>query len=192
MAIEANSAAWTGREEGTDRPAAMAQVCGEFHDKEKLEEALSRLEGGAFQRADLSVRMPGRPDDSVSPSRENPMREDEARNLRTLGTSLAAAGVAMGAAGAVVATGGAALPAAAAAAAAGGATLAAGEAVGQAAAPGGETDQQRAAEVTGVVLMVHAAWPEKRARAEALLRECGATRVWLQEGAARDAASGAG
>jgi hypothetical protein len=176
MAIELNSAEWTGQEDKASSP----QVCGEFQDKDKLQEALSRLEGSLFQRADLSVRVPGREDEGAYASRENPVREDDARNLRTLGTSTAAAGIAMGAAGLVVATGGAALPAVAAAAAAGGATIAAGEAAGVAAAPGGETEQQQAAERGGAILMVHADTPEKQAKAEELLQACGAVRVWRQ------------
>jgi hypothetical protein len=182
MTIEVNSAGWTGQEPD-DAPSKAPQVCGEFHDKAKLDEALSRLEGSAFQRADLSVRIPGREDDSTNSVQEEPMREDEARNLRTLGTSAAAAGLAMGAAGVVIATGGAALPAAAAAAAAGGATIAAGEAAGAAAAPDGSTEQHQAAEQSGVVLMAHAETPEKQAKAEEILRACGATRVWRQDSA---------
>jgi hypothetical protein len=180
MTIEVNSAGWTGNEPD-DVPATAPQVCGEFHDKDRLDEALSRLEGSAFQRADLSVRVPGREDDRAFSGQEEPMREDDARNLRTLGTSTAAAGLAMGAAGAVIATGGAALPAVAAAAAAGGATLAAGGAAGAAAAPDGATEQQQAAEQGGVVLMVHADTPEKQAKAEEVMRACGATRVWRQD-----------
>ncbi len=180
MTIEVNSASWTGQEPD-DARTASPQVCGEFHDRTQLEEAMTRLQGGMFQRADLSVRMPGREDDSSYSGQETPVQEDDARNLRTLGTAMGTAGVAMGAAGAVIATGGAALPAAAAAAAAGGATMAASEAVGQAAAPGGKTEQEQAAERTGVVLMVHAATPERIARAEEVLRACGATRIWRQD-----------
>jgi hypothetical protein len=87
----------------------------------------------------------------------------------------------MAAAGLVVATGGAALPAVAAAAAAGGATAAAGEAAGAAMAPEGQTPQHKAADVTGTVLMVHADTPEKQAKAEELLKACGATRIWRQD-----------
>ncbi|MBR0646086.1 hypothetical protein, partial [Plastoroseomonas hellenica] len=89
-------------------PSATApQICGEFHDKEQLDTALSRLEGSHFQRADLSVRYaghaePGRPDSTA----EEPMRGDEARNLRQLGAGVATAAAAMAAAGGVVASGG--------------------------------------------------------------------------------------
>ena len=183
MAIEVNSTAWTGQEDGAQHSDAP-QVCGEFHDKKKLDEALSRLEGSLFQRADLSVRLPERPDGASYAPDEEPLREDDVRNLRQLGIGIGTYAVAALAAGVTVATGGAALPAVAAAAAAGGATIAAGEAVGTAAAPNGETAQHQAAEdsPSGVVLMVHADTPEKQAKAEETLRICGATRVWRQGG----------
>ncbi|GGC43398.1 hypothetical protein GCM10011504_22260 [Siccirubricoccus deserti] len=180
MAIEANSASWTGQ---SDHAPKAPQVCGEFHDREKLDEALSRLEGSLFQRADLSVRVPGREDERSDSDRETPVREDDARNLRQLGVGTASAATAMAAAGVVIATGGAALPAVAAAAAAGGATAAAGEAAGAAAAPGGKAPQHQAADVTGTVLMVHADTSEKQAKAEELLQACGATRIWRQDSA---------
>ena len=179
MAIEVNSAAWTGQEAG-DAP----QVCGEFHDKSKLDEALSRLEGSLFQRADLSVRVPELPDGAAYAPGEEPLREDDVRNLRQLGIGIGTYAAAALAAGVTVATGGAALPALAAAAAAGGATIAAGEAVGVAAAPHGDSPTHQAAEESpsGVILMVHADTSEKQAKAEELLRACGATRVWQQAG----------
>ncbi len=168
----------TNSAQGAPPPGnATAQVCGEFHDKDKLNEAMSRLEGSDFQRADLSLGVPG------EGHQDNLLREDDTRTLRTLGTSMAATVAALAAAGVVVATGGVALAAMAAAAAAGGATAVAGEAVAGAAAPQGETVAQRAAgQVAGVVLMVHAASPEKRAKAAMTLQACGATRVWHQGG----------
>jgi len=178
----------SGRPVGADfgeEPAApkgpAPQVCGEFHDKERLDEALSRLEGSAFQRADLTVQYLSQEQAQGPESAEEaPTRHDDVRNLRQLGAGLATAASAMAAAGAVVATGGAALPAVAAAATAGGATLAAAEAIGVSLAPHGDTPMHQAAEDAsrGVILMVHAETPEKRAAAEATLRACGATRVW--------------
>jgi hypothetical protein len=179
MAIELNSAAWTGEEDRASAP----QVCGEFHGKEGMEDAIMRLEGTFFDRSQISVRVPGREDESAYSGRETPVQEDDARNLRTLATSTAAAGTAMLAAGVVVATGGAALPAVAAAAAAGGATVAAGEVAGAGATPGGETEQQQAADRGGVIVMVNADTPEKQAKAEEIMKAAGATRVWRQDAA---------
>ncbi|MBV1796120.1 hypothetical protein [Siccirubricoccus sp. G192] len=179
MAIEVNSAGWTGNEPGTAAP----QVCGEFHDKARLDEAMSRLEGSLFQRADLSLRVPGQEDSRADSTREEPQREDDVRNLRQLGVGLGSYAAGAAAAGVVIATGGAALPAVAAAAAAAGGAAVVGEGIGQAAAPESEDAAHQAAEAGGAVLMVHADTPEKQAKAEELLRACGATRVWRQGGA---------
>ena len=180
MAIEVNSTGWTGNDDAA-RPAAP-QVCGLFRGKDGMEEALMRLDGGTFDRSQISVRVPGREDASAYSGSETPVQEDDARNLRTLGTSTAAAGLGMAAAGAVIATGGAALPAIAAAAAAGGATFAAGAAAGAAATTDGETAQQHAAEHgPGVIVMVSANTPERQAKAEEILREAGAEKVWRQD-----------
>lgn len=167
MPIELDSAGWTGGDDA--KPTA---VCGEFRDRAALDSALSRLEGSLFQRADLSVRGPGERHAS------NAVRDDDARNLRTLGTSTASAGAAIAAAGVVIATGGAALPAIAAAAAVGGATAAAGTAVGVAATPDDPAEPTAGAPDEAAVLVVNAAGAEKVAKAEELLREAGAMRVW--------------
>ncbi len=180
MAIEVSSADWTG-DEPAAAPDTAPQVLGEFDNPDKLQEAMSRLEGSAFQRADLSLRLPGQPDKGAGG--EQPVREDDTRNLRQLGVGIGAYVAAAAAAGIVVATGGAALPAVAAAAAAGGGAVAAGEAVGQAAAPGGQTMAQQATGAGGATLLVHAETPEKQAKAEEVLRACGAIRVWRQNAA---------
>jgi hypothetical protein len=180
MAIEVKSDEWTGQKSGEPDapPAGAPQVCGEFHDRDKLDEALSRLEGSLFQRADLSVRYPGQEEQKLESPKEEPTREDDARNLRTLGTGTAMAATGMAAAGVVVATGGAALPAVAAAAAGMAGAGAVGEGIGQAAAPSGNAPMHQAAETSGVVLMAHAENDEKRAKAEEIMRACGAARVW--------------
>lgn len=164
-------------------PVTAPQICGEFHDKTRLDTALSRLEGSSFQRADLSVRYAGHAEPGRSDSTaEEPMRQDEARNLRQLGAGVASAAVGMAAAGGVVASGGTLLPAIAAAAVAGGVTLAATEAVGVARAPDGDTAMHQEAEHgAGVILLVHADTPEKRQQAREILQSCGATRVWEAE-----------
>jgi hypothetical protein len=182
MAIELDSSSWTGGDSAEEGAAKAPQVCGAFQSKDGMEEAIMRLEGSVFDRSQISVRVPGREDDDSYSSRETPVQEDDARNLRTLGTSTAGAALGMAAAGVVIATGGAALPAVAAAAAATGATVAAGELAGAAATPGGETAQQHAAEHgEGVIVMVSAQTEERQAKAEEILRGAGATRVWRQE-----------
>ena len=57
-----------------------------------------------------------------------------------------------------------------------------GEVVGQSAAPEAKDERLQATDQEGVILMVHADTAEKQAKAEELLRGCGATRVWRQGG----------
>jgi hypothetical protein len=182
MAIEVKSDEWTGNKSGEPNapPDHAPQVCGEFHSQDRLDEAMSRLEGSLFQRADLALRRPGQEDDKPDSSKEAPVRQDDVQNLRQLGVGIGSFVAGAAAAGAVVATGGAALPAVGAAAAAVGATAVAGEAVGQSVAPNAQNEMHRAADEGGVVLMVHADTAEKQAKAEELLRACGATKVWKQ------------
>jgi hypothetical protein len=94
------------------------------------------------------------------------------------------AATSMGAAGLVIATGGAALPAIAAAVAAGAATAAVGEPVADALTP--QSGQKATTEVDhpradGPVIGLQAPDAEARGRAETLLREAGARRVFVQE-----------
>lgn len=182
MAIEVTSDQWTGTKSGEPDvfPSDAPQVCGEFQSQDRLDEAMSRLEGSLFQRADLSLRRPGQEDATPDAGKETPARPDDVQNLRQLGVGIGSFVAGAAAAGAVVATGGAALPAVGAAAAAVGATAVAGETLGQAAAPKAQNEMNRAADEGGVVLMVHADTPEKQAKAEELLQACGAARVWKQ------------
>ncbi len=185
MAIEVKSDQWTGTGSSDSGGASgdTTQVCGEFHSQDRLDEAMSRLEGSLFQRADLSLRRPGQEDSSTDSNKEHPTRQDDVQNVRQLAVGMGGFVAAAAAAGAVVATGGAALPAVGAAAAALGATQLAGEAVGQSAAPEAKIEVHQAADQGGVVLMAHADTPEKQAKAEELMQACGATRVWRQGGA---------
>lgn len=184
MTIEVKSDEWTGVKSGEpDAPPPNApQVCGEFHSQDRLDEAMSRLEGSLFQRADLSLRRPGQEDSAPDSAKEMPARQDDVQNLRQLGVGIGTFVAGAAAAGAVVATGGAALPAIGAAAAAAGATAVGGEVVGQSAAPEAKDERLQATDQEGVILMVHADTAEKQAKAEELLRGCGATRVWRQGG----------
>ena len=183
MAIEVSSDQWTGTPSGEGAASSSSnapQVCGEFHSRDRLDEAMSRLEGSLFQRADLSLRRPGQEDSTPDSAKETPARQDDVQNVRQLAVGMGGFVAAAAAAGAVVATGGAALPAVGAAAAALGATQVAGEAVGQAAAPEAQTELLQAADQGGVVLMVHADTAERQDKAEELMRACGATKVWRQ------------
>ena len=143
---------------------------------------MSRLEGSLFQRADLALRRPGQEDDRPDSAKESRCGRTTCRTCASSAWASARPWPAMAAAGVVVATGGAALPAVARRRRRAAATAAAGEAVGQAAAPKAHgTRTHRPRSEGGVVLMVHADTPEKQAKAEELLRACGATRVWKQD-----------
>lgn len=185
MAIEVNSAAWTG--EHDDTPLAAPLVWGEFADEAALQAAVSRLgSDGMPRREEALIRRPGETavESPVGPPDEDPKGAD-ARNQRELhvGTAMAATG--MLAAGAVVASGGAALPAAAAAAAAAAATGAVGEAVGASLDPASAGNPpagaEAEAEAKGPTLGLQVMTPEQHQQAEEFLRRCGARRIWVQE-----------
>ena len=108
MAIEVKSDEWTGTKSGEpDTPSSNApQVCGEFHSQDRLDEAMSRLEGSLFQRADLSLRRPGQEDSAPDSNKEHPTRQDDVQNVRQLAVGMGGFVAAAAAAGAVVATGG--------------------------------------------------------------------------------------
>jgi hypothetical protein len=144
-----------------------------------LQDAVGRLTRSGFDRAALSL--PAASPDGATATPEqgaaNPDTEDDSRQLRTLGSSTAATvGAAIGA-GLTVATGGAALPAVAAAAAlglvAGGGVFAASSAVS-----GAEHDRREDAGHAGaLVLAVNLRDAAEAPKAEAAMREAGATRV---------------
>ena len=177
MAITVDSSQWTGQHDET--PLAVPVVWGEFESEAARDSALTRLrEAGA---RDESPPQRAANEDQVPPPDEHP-EEASRRNLRQGAVGIAMAGSAMAAAGIVIATGGAALPAVAAAAAAGAATGAVGEAIGNAADPGTEASRslpQPAAD--GPVIGLQAPDAETRERAERLLRDVGAKRVFVQE-----------
>ena len=184
MAIEVSSDQWTG--EAADDLSVYPRVFAEFPDRAALERAAAQLEAAAgFRQEDMTQGSAGGETDNsgqVAPPDEHPLKAD-ARNLRQLGVGTGMAATAMAAAGVVVATGGAALPAVAAAAAAGGATAAAGEAIGKSAEPTEDGNATEAAQHPAGVkdhlaLGVRAETEDKQAKAEEIMRSCGALRVW--------------
>lgn len=122
-----------------------------------------------MRTAEASMEPPRAPNEM-----DGRVQEDEHRNLRSMGTQMAAAGAGMAAAGAVVATGGAALAAIAAAAIAGIGVGAAGEGVAAAANADVKPDSEKA--VASVV--VAAANADQAERAKGVLRKVSALRVW--------------
>jgi hypothetical protein len=188
MAITVDSSQWTG--ERDDTPLAVPVVWGEFADEAARDNAVARLRAGGARDASMpaapadaaATPEPAANEGQVPPPDVDPKGAD-LRNQRQLQVGTAMASTSMLAAGIVIATGGGALPAVAAAAAAGAVTAAVGEPVASAiASPGSSAPQAMdPPRADGPVIGLQAPDEETRARAEQLLREAGARRVFLQE-----------
>jgi hypothetical protein len=155
------------------------EVRGTFANSEQLQTAITELMNAGFDRADLSIPVTGGLVDHHTPEMgaANPNTADDAQQARTLFTSLAGSVGAMAAAGVVIATGGAALPAVAAALAGGaGAGLAANAASG--ASNANEQASRDDAAVAGTLtLTVRTTDAARKASAERILNELGASDV---------------
>ncbi len=169
---------------GTPGPAigSLHEVRATFSDPDALQTAVDQLELSGFDRADLSLPEVHPPPQRATPESGAKPVDDErdARQLRTLHTSGAAAAVGMAAAGVVIATGGAAAPAVAAAVVGGG--LAGGAAYALSSASNSDEQQERElkAATGALVLSVRTPSTEKREEAEAILRASGATELAFQ------------
>ena len=99
----------------------VSEVQGLFPSNATLEDAILRLTGDGFDRADISIPdvSPTRAEATPEQGAANPNTDVDDQQSRTLHTGLAASVGALAAAGAVVATGGLAAPAIAAAVAGG-------------------------------------------------------------------------
>ena len=156
---------------------AIREVRGSFPGEAALQEAMKRLESAGFDRAQINLPVPDAARPTPAAGAETPLSDTDAQQMRTLGSSTAAAAGAMLAAGATVLTGGAAavavIAAAAAGAAAGGGVLAATSA--------GDTARQDAHEARAqsgeLLLSVTLQGDEDPARAESIMRDCGAIHV---------------
>ena len=159
--------------------AAVEEVQGIFPSDAALQDAMGRLRMAGFDHADLSLPATNPATAEATPNQgaANPLTEDDTRQARTLGTSMAGTIGAFAAAGATVATGGAAAVAIAAAAAVGAGSALAANAVGTAAKDSQGESRDQAAAVGQLVLAVHAPTPDKQASAEQIMREAGATEI---------------
>lgn len=158
---------------------ALHEVRATFPNSDAMQAAIGRLRISGFDRADLSVPEANPPPHLNTPDAgaKPAHTEADARQLRTNLTGTAAAAASLAAAGIVVATGGAALPAVAAAAAAGGAVGGATYAASSAVADNEQSDRDEKAAAGTLILSARAPSPEKRAEAEAIMREAGATDI---------------
>jgi hypothetical protein len=157
-------------------PPTRINVVATFATHEAAEYAMQFLDAEAIPRdqitirtAEISQQPPQAPNET-----DGKLQEDEHRNLRTMGTGIAASGAGMAAAGVVIATGGAALPAIAAAAAAGLGIGAASEGVAAAANPDVKPDSEKAV----VALTVTTTTADQVERAKGVLRKVSAIEVW--------------
>ena len=157
----------------------VEEVQGIFPTDAAMQDALGRLRMVGFDHADLSlpVTRPGASTATSELGAANPVTEDDMRQARTMGTSMAGYIGAFAAAGATVATGGAAGVAIAAAAAVGAGSALAANAVGTAAKDSQEETRAESAAAGELVLAVRADTPEKRADAEKIMLQAGATSV---------------
>ncbi len=164
---------------GPVMPETVEEVQGIFPSDAALQDALGRLRMVGFDHADLSLPTTNPTTSQATPNQgaADPLTEDDTRQARTLGTSMAGTIGAFAAAGATVATGGAAAVVIAAAAAVGAGSALAANAAGTAAKHAQEETRNDAAAAGQLVLAVHAPTPEKRADAERIMREAGATSV---------------
>jgi len=160
----------------TSSQSTHPKVVASFATREEADQALQYLNAEAIPQELVSIRTsevslepPHAPDEM-----NNQVQEDEHRNLRTMGSSMAASGAGMAAAGAVVATGGAALPAIAAAAIAGLGAGVASEGVSAATNVSVKPDAEKAA----VVVTVTPNSADQSERAKGVLRKLSAIRVW--------------
>ena len=178
----------------TSATPAQPTILASFRDKEAVEAALSYLEGEAIPRAQISVRHADpaapAPAETASPaprsetmpedSGEEPLREDEHRNLRTMRNSMAAAAAGMAAAGVVVATGGAAAPAV-------GAAIAAGAGAGglsELASRASGVEGTAATEHAEAIVVVKPANVDQAERARSILNRASALKVWEEAASA--------
>lgn len=164
---------------GPTLAATIEEVQGIFPSDATMQDAMGRLKMAGFDQADLSLPTTNPLASEATPEQgaSNTLMEDDTRQARTLGTSMAGTIGAFAAAGATVATGGAAGVVIAAAAAVGAGSALAANAVGTAAKTSQEDSRDEAAAAGELILSAHAATPEKRKDAERIMLEAGASKV---------------
>ena len=155
----------------------VEEVQGVFPTDAALQTAIAQLSLAGFDRADFSLPATRPSPATATPNAgaADPMTDTDVRQARTMGTSMAGTIGAFAAAGATVATGGAAGVVIAAAAAVGAGAALAANAAGNAANTAQSDTRDEAAAAGELILAVHAPTPEKRADAERIMRQAGAT-----------------
>lgn len=159
---------------GSSEALPARELRATFSSSGRMQEAVGKLSLAGFDRADLSLPVEGEGLANASAPADT---AEDAQQLRTLGSSTAATIAALAAAGVTVATGGAAAPAVIAALAAGGAIGGATYAVHGSSQAAEQHDRDERAAEGDLILTVHVASQEKRAAAQRILQEAGATNI---------------
>jgi hypothetical protein len=170
------------------------EVQGIFPTDAALQDAMSRLTLLGFDRADLSLpaATPEPGENTPDQGAADPNSDADSRQLRTMGTGMAATVGAMAAAGATVATGGLALPVIGAAVLGGLGAGAATHAVQRGSDQLQDDARREAAETGRLVLAVHLRKPSEQASAEQAMEQAGATKIVAVARRAPGAADSAG
>ena len=150
-----------------------------FASNEALEAAIGRLREAGFDHADFSLPHARPAIQQATPEQgaDDPITHDDQQQMRTMETSMAGTVGAFAAAGVTVATGGAAALAAGAAAVVGLGAAALAHGARDAVVGAQQEGRDQAAARGELVLAVRTTDTARRGRAEALLREAGASRV---------------
>lgn len=169
----------TDEKAGPAHTASVQEVQGAFPSDAALQDAVSELTLVGYDRADFSLPEDQPANEVVTPNESagSPTDEEDKRQLRTMGTSMAGYVGAVAVAGATLATGGAAGLAVAAAAVVGAGTAAAANAAGQAANNAQVNERNRRGQEGRLILAVRVRSTEQAEQVTALMQKTGATRV---------------
>lgn len=165
--------------EGPTHEATVHEVQGVFPGDDALQAALSELTLAGYDRADFSLPEDQPAGEAVTPneSAAAPTDDNDKRQLRTMGTSMAGYVGAVAVAGATLATGGAAGLAAAAAAAVGAGTAGVANAAGRAADNAQVEERNRRGQEGRLILAVRVRTPEQTDQVTKLMQAAGAHRT---------------
>jgi hypothetical protein len=163
--------------DGADSISNLRQVRATFATADSMQDAVGKLSISGFDRADISRPSPVGADNPLAAESQPAFTEEDSRQSRTLGASTAGAAAALAAVGVTIATGGAAAPAVAAAVVAGGAAGGATFLAHGASNRLEQDDRDAQAAAGDLVLTVRTPTDAKQAKAEAILREAGATNI---------------
>lgn len=157
----------------------LCEVRATFSDAAKMQATVGELLISGFDRSELTLPAAGHSLDETNPEEgvKPAATEEDARQMRTLGSSTAGAAAALAAAGITIATGGAAAPAVAAAIVAGGAAGGATFAATGAAANAEQQTRDSQAEAGHLVLSIRTITADKVAKARAIAQAGGATDI---------------